>query len=668
MTTDEAMTDIVKPWPVWHSAHAGAGKYDAFVDDARLLPVEVRDSLAPQTAVAKVELNLPALRVDAWDWKRWVAFDDRIVIASGGQDPAEREVLFVGFVVDVDHSHSRRAESVIVTAAGNAFRQKRDLVVSGRYMLNQKIKETEDKVARFAGLPCHFNAGGRPNRHPDLQQDLAEWDAPARGVAVFTYDGDPNAVWWSNLDVHDYLMWSYNEEQKWISNDRFSAADYAGVEGDSSVTHVEVAVEGMDLWSALAAVGERAGDDVYEHFAYDGEDGGKGFTSRIEIIKKHCGSLRTVKHQAANPDGTLPKLDPSLTSLYSSAISESTTSCITRPTIVGGPPLREITITLQKAWDPALLDLGEDDAILSTAAGGKPDGTEKYCKQYIIGGADFAKYAGVGRLWDANTDGKYSGSPYSLTVTDAAALAGDTALSWPLMPHKPLPCLTRLALHSFAASVDSYLELSVDGGTNWYGLTGYKVLPDRLGVYLTAANLADIAIGGGDNLFKRLKDDAANVKLRLTCTVAGPHRNSVIPDARTTAGTHFEATGFFDLGSLGTSKKRADSSRFGGLGVTGPAADETGTDWLARLTAVAAKIQDVAEDRLIEASLPIEWPDPTVWLCDQIARIEGIEYDLQTNAGAAVLAPRVVQRTFLLRPETYCMQITLDTCRKAGAI
>ncbi|HUT58046.1 MAG TPA: hypothetical protein VNA25_09385, partial [Phycisphaerae bacterium] len=118
--TDEAMTDIVKPWPVWHSVHAGAGKYDAFVDDARLLPVEVRDSLAPETAVAKVELNLPALRVDAWDWKRWVAFDDRIVIASGGQDPAEREVLFVGFVVDVDHSHSRRAESVIVTAAGNA--------------------------------------------------------------------------------------------------------------------------------------------------------------------------------------------------------------------------------------------------------------------------------------------------------------------------------------------------------------------------------------------------------------------------------------------------------------------------------------------------------------------------------------------------------------------
>ncbi len=666
MTTDETTTDIVKMWPVWHSVHTGQGKYDAFFDDGRLLPVEVRDSLAPQTAVAKVELNLPKLRVDAWDWKGCVAFDDRIAITSGESATADREVLFIGFVVDVDHSHSRREESVIITAASNAFRLKRDIVVAGRYMLNQKTGEEDTKVAHYRGLPCHFNAGGKPNRHPVLQEDLAEFGAPDRGVAVFTFDGDPNAVWWSKLDVHDYLMWTYNERQTWLSNDTFTAAAYAAAEGGPSVmTHVEVAVEGMDLWSALAAVGERAGDDVYEQFSF-GES--TGLTSTIQIVAKHTGALRTVKHQPVNVDGTPQKLNPALTNLFSSAISESTTSCITRPTIVGGPPLREITIELGKAWDPDLIDLEEEDAILSTAAGGKPDSTETYCKQYIIGGADFAKYCGVGRLWDANTDDKYSSAPYSLTVTDVAPLAGDEALSWPKMPHKPLPCLTRLAKHSFAASVDSYLELTVDGGTNWYGLTGYKVLPDRLGVYLTTANLADIVLGGGDNFFVRLTDDGANVKLRLTCTVAGPHRSSVVPDARITAGTHFAQTAFFDLGSLGTEKKRSESSRFYGLGAAGPAADETGTDYLAYLTAAAAKIQDIAEDRLIEASLPIEWPDPSIWLTDQVERIEGIEYDLQTNAGAGKLAPRVVQRTFLLRAETYCTQITLDTDRKAGLI
>ena len=61
-------------------------------------------------------------------------------------------------------------------------------------------------VQRVTATRCVFNFKGKPNRHPDLQT----WGA-FENVPAFTYDGDPNGVYWKICDVLKYLMVFYFE-------------------------------------------------------------------------------------------------------------------------------------------------------------------------------------------------------------------------------------------------------------------------------------------------------------------------------------------------------------------------------------------------------------------------------------------------------------------------
>lgn len=644
-----------------HSRRRGQDWTD-FTDSPLLAPVQVREAMAPKVSTAKIHSrpfdDAEAVVIWPWDWRRICAFDDKVQIFTDHADAGERIALFAGFVVDVDWTFTRSGQ-IAVTAKANAWRLARDrqYVVHGRYMLTKAAS-----VAHFSGLPCVFNAGGKPNRHPSLQADIDCYATTVYGgVPVFTADDAAGAVHWTFGAILHYLMWRYNAAETYVANAELPADDY------EPAAPIVADCQGRSLWAALGESAGRSGYDLYEQFQYGAETA----DSQIAVIRRHNGTRRTVAHQAPNDDGSLPGVDLDHTDLFSGSFAESVSSCVNAPVVAGGRRLYEITIPLQPAWDAARLAIPSGSYIVPPSKGG---GTrfmtsQDYCKRYVAGGGQFHLYADCGRLWDANTDGAYSAAPYSAAVPDVAALCGLEAGSWPLMAFAALDCLTTpsAVLLGDAKAFGPYVEISFDSGTTWQPIEA-ALMPGRLAVRLQQANLAQVAAAGQAerwnwNLFARLAVAPATVRMRLTCTIAGPDRN-MADQTPTTGGSIFEMSGFFERSELGQSRSVASCSRFFGQGLS---ADQTAGS-VADLTRAAEKVTAAHAQRLIEASVPIEWPDEEIALGDEITRITGIESDLGTMIGALWRYPRVVGITRNLTPGTYSMVLDLDTERKAGSV
>lgn len=644
-------------YSVWHSRMGGEptgpSTYDPWADTNLMIPSEVRDPTGPDIAAATMELNLPMVSDWCWNWKNFLTVGDRVAVISDHADPADRKILFCGFLADVNWTFDRKQQA-IVTAVATAFRLARDAdyLVYGRRMLARNGSD----LTLYSGLPCEFNAGGRPNRSAAPCTTIE--GAPSGGVYYFTSETDPDAAFWTITDALEYLMWFYNADQTWLVNYDFTAADYAAA---FTAPPVQMDVEGMSLWAALAAVAAHGG---YDLACVAGLTGGEAVAETISLVRRGAGTEQILDHQPPAANGSFDAFDAERTNLFAASVAEATASCVTSPVVAGARPLYEITIECSKAWDPAILELPSGSSVVMPGDE-KANSTNDYVKRYVVGGSDFSIYAAAGRLWDANTDGFFSDSPTSLAVPDLAAAAGQTAGSWPVMPYKPRKMLSQLAGGNQVAGLEHYVEYTIDGGSNWYALGGNqcRVPEGAMGVFITAANLAAIYPDGGnqqtDNLFQKLIDATASVKVRLTCCVASPHRSYCVAERRSTAGTEFSQAAYFDRGVEGAFRVRAASSRFYGTDVPAAEADET-----ASLAAAAAGLQDINEDRYIEAGMTIEWIAPDISLGDRITRIGGIEVDLRTGSGAATRSPRVVCRTFRLAADTLQTELTLDTERK----
>jgi hypothetical protein len=371
-------------------------------------------------------------------------------------------------------------------------------------------------------------------------------------------------------------------------------------------------------------------------------------------------------------------LDFRNTNTFVAALAETTTAAVTRPIVAGGQDLYQITIPLQPAWDPARMDLLEDEDPRY------PEATTQYAKRYCRAGAEFPVYADVGRLWDANTDGRYEPEPWELTVPYVAGLCDRGAEeSWPRMPYRPAPMLTTQSpeivgpetgerTHK-APSQERILEYSCDGGATWWFMQDYTLDPERLAVTLNAENLGDISSGlyadlsDPQDFFAALWADHENdthlVKMRLTCTIEAPTRSIYQPVLRSSAGTGFETVEWFDRGQLGQYRKVASSSVWG---------TESGDTWSdeadgwADLESHGLAIQAAGDRRRIEGLLAWEWLEGAPELTAVIDKISGVDYDLKEGADAdgEPSYPRVVARTLDLR--NWSCVLSLGSERKAG--
>jgi len=636
---------------------------------------QVTERIAPSITKAKLHLASETLKY-SWQWRQLIRGYNIVRVTTDHADPADRDVVFVGFLVDHEMQFSQGSDSFIVTACSNAHRLSSDTCVYGRYMVPSDSEANWSSLLHCTGLRCAFNAGGRPNRYKDYISDYEiKIDGAGGGVAtpvpVFTYDGDPDAKYWTLYQAIRYLQTFYNSDETWVAN--FEMTDD---EVDAAAAPIALDVNGKSMWEALGRICRHAGYDAYESFEHVEATADSLAQTKIKVVAWDAGTQRSVKHQALDIDDNdnlvLSGLDLEKTNLFGAQIAESSANCIASPIVAGGREIVEVTVNLFPAWDPALLNVSQSDVIL---AGKEADSdTETYVKRYWTRGSLFASYADVGRLWDANTDLRYSGTPYNATNgDDVGDLADYAAGAWPRMPYPPKPCLT---LHPSGSggrsSREAVLEVSFDAGSTWRPLDGFSVLPHRLGVRLKAANLASILKPGGDKstvadtFIGQLIADSGQVKLRLTCSVISPFRRIVQPAKRSTAGTPHTTVRWFDRAAADAARRRATSSIFDSGAAGDPPADEI--DASNKLTLIGERIQSALEGRGIEANLPIEWPDENLKLTDRITRIEGIGYPLEETAGAIKKYPRIVARTLMLTERTHAMSISLGSTRKAGIV
>ncbi len=663
---------------VWVSRLTGVARpptpldYAPWAESAALLPGPVIERMAPGVTTAKCELNIAALNIMPWSWRDYIRLDDRIAIV----DAAGTECIFCGFVTDVDWETGQASASATVTAAANAIRLRRDAdrIVWGRVM---PLSDGSGRQV-FTGWAAEFNAGGNPNRAADAEvlAEEAAPEAPARGIYDFTADDAAGAAWWTWSQAAEYVMFHGNPGPvagQWIRNHLFDPGRYAESVAYNQTEPITVDVEGMSCWEALAAVADAGGWDVWERFTLDA--GVPGSTIRMQ--RRHTGNRVTVKRQDRTPAGSLVPLNLNETNLFATQVAESVTDCLTAPIVVGARPLIEITVPLQPAWDPA--DIAEpgggewaiEQPGYEIIIGDDPAANSTWVRRYHAEGDQHLFYSDVGRLFVANEDGAYSDAPYSLDLADLADLAGEDAGTWPAVPFVGLPCVTRAGGQGSGsdASAEAVLEITFNADEAdpndvvWQRASGFDVLDDRLGVRLTDPNPSNYFPGQDDtgyweadrNLFYLLAEDPGKIGLRLTVTVAHPLRSTAQAARTSAAGTAFDTGELVDRRAAGAVRSRSAGSSLSG--------DADTCDQSADLAAAAAAIQAAHEGRNVEAGLPIEWPDEDIELGDTVAEIGGIGVDLSIDDGRA---PRVVQLVRLLTPETWSMQITLGTDRKAA--
>ena len=650
----------------------GPGDYGGWEEAPYLVPLVIEERLAPAWHRAKLLLDMTKVEGAAptaptppvWDWRRQVSVDDRVQIVAR----SDAKVLFTGFIADVDFSATAQDESCTVTAVSGAYRLARDQVVHGRWTYSKKPGY---EAAFYTGLKTVFNPGGVPNRHWRKCETMP--GGPEGGVPIFTFDGDPAADWWTLGDVLDYLRWIYNSGETWIAN----GPAPQGLHGDAYAEAFRLTLDatGLSAWAAMAAACDLVGWDLYE----DAEAGQAG-RGAIAAVQRGLGDAAFARRQGPDAEGERPDLDLRDTNTFVAALAETTTAAVTRPIVAGGSDLYQITIPLQKAWQPDRLELVDPQEGEIAEDPADPDEGSQYFGRYVTRGAYFQDYADVGRLWDANTDGRYATEPWGLTIPDVAALCDGEADSWPEMPYRPAPMLTAVSLPVEdpetgeialkPPSREAVLEVSYDSGATWRVLEGARFAADRLAAYLPQENLGEIETGligpaDPDNLMSALwrdqRDSTDTVRMRLTCTIEAPTRAIHQPDLRAAAGTGFETCEWFDRGEVGQNRTVASSSAWG----DGEAWSDAIVGW-DELEKHGLALQAASDRRRIEGSLAWEWLEGAPELTAVIDKISGVDYDLKEGADADgnPAYPRVVARTLDLR--NWSAALSIGSERKAG--
>lgn len=170
---------------------------------------------------AKLEVNLAEHKgtegINYWDQcpmgeaERLIHPDTRLVIwaqipeeLGGGEQT--REYLFDGYprVQTLRWSDTFYTLQITCISLLEQMRKEKKAKIYGRYMV-PNFAPVQTQVSHVEALPCVFNKGGLPNRHKDLWTPEGADEA----CAVFTYDGDPEACYWTWADVLSYLLTFY---------------------------------------------------------------------------------------------------------------------------------------------------------------------------------------------------------------------------------------------------------------------------------------------------------------------------------------------------------------------------------------------------------------------------------------------------------------------------
>ena len=625
--------------------------------------------------------------------------DLRLVIRTDEADPADRVYLFEGHA-PVQEVRWRGGpggadESFGFTALHVYERLARDRRswIYGRQMRSGAIEDGlvndpdqwSDQSVLVEALPCAFNLDGASNCSSTPLQ-VTSSDGQPRSIHIFTHDNDPSGRPWTYLNALRYLVWFYapREGPIWI-NDALDATEaYAALGPDAAAgatTELTARLlapcdtlmcEAANLVESLALLCEAAG----VHVTADTVTFGEGVRSRLRVWAAGDGTRRQL-HLArggVHADG-VPRYDTSrLTAADIFRANEVAAAdirwdyrrIVNAPIVIGGVKAYETTVPLVPGWTPTgdLDNVAPQDRTAAKELALTPEQVAKladlaeqseWYRKYHRAGSEFAQHRYVGRLWVLNEDGRFDAATYNRnapfddyrpfdfsTVTDAAVTRRGV---WSRRSRRLLPTITCSPL---GGRYGVFVEVSFDGGVNWYTPTGaVTVLRDPTGIVLEVTNPTQITPPGIDsvqqNLWYALIDQTFRVRATAVIEsderlIAGPAVNeSSSPTLQTTSRVVARPAAYRFVSRRGTTNVLA--------GVN-PDGDDIEADDTEAIVRFARATADREQDRRVVASPVVPWLDTTFAVGDEIERIRGRGVSFLTREDGVSLGPVIAGKRY----------------------
>lgn len=446
--------------------------------------------------------------------------------------------------------------------------------IRGRWVADDPAAETPAvAVLETLDLPAVFNFRGRPNCS-DATVEAMTSGGPLTGH-LFTHDDDEGGLMWTlgkaiaallvvwGVGVDTTLPRGFDVER--LTLDALSAGGSSGG-GSGEISGgrwdgldaelPEVNVHGLGLLEGIDAVCRAAGFEMFVRPHFGLEEG----YDRLYVL--------SVQRKGGGPEAFF-KLQPR--DRFASADHNETLrrNSITRlrgvrdagrvrnEALAYGLSYVEAAVPLRPLWRPA--EVTADP----TAA--------NYLRRHVRGGADFAAYRHVGRVWGLDCTGAWeaAGGGYSdglyaqaaggfdwvaelgLNAPGNALLAARAAagvadpIVWTRRVRPLLP-LRRPAAR--ALGLDYVLEVSEDGGGTWSAVSvPGRTLRDGCGFTLDVADLhrVNLAVLAGEALvpaegeswWERMAAGSPQLAFRLTCCVPADHAAVGFAPRRSSAGS-----------------------------------------------------------------------------------------------------------------------------------
>jgi hypothetical protein len=276
-----------------------------------------------------------------------------------------------------------------------------------------------------------------------------------------------------------------------------------------------LAVEGMNLPGALAAVAGQCGVLILPNSTVDGD---AIRTSWTVVAPGSAPPRELMLARGGRDENGAPRYDVSTRSdldvLSDNNVADGrfewTGTRIDDVRVIGNPERHLVTVPLRPGWLPTagLDDVDAEDrpaakALALTPAqllsySGDPQ-THDWFRRFHAAGAEFEAHAGVGRHWVLNENGEQDDAYTRNPPFDDAApfrfdtvLASDIALAQfaTLRPRRLLP---RGLVDDAIRPGGVLVEISFDSGVTWFALSrGYAVLNRQCGIRLTVDNLLSV--------------------------------------------------------------------------------------------------------------------------------------------------------------------------------
>lgn len=535
-----------------------------------------------------------------------------IQIGAGVTDLRDMPVLIHGYI-DVDGldingspdpsgSFIRRTLKIrsILSRAGRRVAS----TIQGRYMLSAAAHdEIFDPVVPPVGppattpidmpwgdlaklvqsCPAIFNFQGKPNRlaRPVLFRSDDAWDETAP-FHLFTYDGDPDAEYWTLLQALRYIIMVYlpfGDDENLGPGELFTSPKLSGTDvfplweqpewpspqytslSPGGWTNMmlrnanNLSIEGFSLTEALIALGKQSGTHFNEVHTNEAQNGKLRVLSNLnfwapgDTIPSVMFLERNVSSYQAN--GQLRSTANILASndVQSCNMRLDTGASVERSLVIGGRRWVVETIELWPFWKPDPrwddVDAGDADDYRSDAYS-DPFVVEKeseFYKRYCPHGQSFdtEENRSVGRLWGANWSGELPQDEFARTTGPYQNYLIRKSLTSPSGVLKSQVRRRRIVDHLGRKNgvaqdeLKAVLEMSLDAGDTWQKIEAEFVLLRTIGaIYFKQSNLLSIGqevvedLGSVDNYYDAYLKHA--LRFRITWSVEADERLTATSD------------------------------------------------------------------------------------------------------------------------------------------